>query len=202
MSVNNGHEIRTDFLKVANAITDGSSFCPPSEFTSAPVSNVAYAQDSVAGPSSTTISTLKITNTSSNATAKVHLDLTDFMLRLTSGKGVTVTDISIIYTQLTAVLTAAPALAAVSQTFGAASATAAAPTASATVGGTVTVTPASPTLTVPTAGRFYTVNFSFATPIALATALQRVYAEITFPMTATGVIHMAGAIVNYTDARY
>lgn len=182
-----------------NPQVDGFAVAPPSEFTAVPVANIAYAQDQIAGASSTTISTQKLTNISANATGKLHLDLTDLICRSTAGKGVTVTGVTLVYTLLTAVLTAGPTVAVVSQTFGAAGAAAAAPTAAATAGGAISSTPASPPVAIPTAGQFYTVAYTLATPLVLNNPLQRAYVEIGVPMTATGVFHLAGAVVQFTS---
>ncbi len=184
------------------ALTDGFAICPPSEFTNPPVTNIVYSQSVVAGGSSTNISTLKAVNATANATALYHLDLTDFLCRTSAGKGVTVTGIAFFYTFVAAVLTAAPTLVIVGQTFPAAAAAAAAPTALTTLGGTITTTPASPAVAIPTAGQFYTTLFNLGAPVLLNSALQRVLAEFGVPMTAGGTFHLAGAQVLCSASPY
>lgn len=197
-----GYNLFADNLFISLPTSDNFVTCPPSDFTAVPVTNITYSQDQVAGASGTTISTEKLVDASANATAKLHLDLTNILNRAAAGKGATITSITLFYEVLAAVLTASPAVAIVSQTFGAAGSAGAAPTAAATAGGTITSTPASPPTAVSTAGQFYTATYALGTPLDPSSNLARAYAEITVPMTVGGTVHVAGAVVNYTLAAY
>lgn len=177
---------------------DGFSVAPPSEITTVPVTNIAYAQQGIAGQGGSTVSVLSATCSTAAATAKVHVDLSDLILRSTPGKGVAVTGAMLFYTVSGAALAGQPALSAVVQAFATPGATAQAPTATA-VGGAVTTTPATLPTAVPTAGQFYTVSFSFAAPIALTSPLQRAYLELTVPLAVGGTVSIAGLTVTFTN---
>lgn len=184
------------------ATTDGFSVCPPSEFTTTPVTNITYSNQVVAGPSGTTISVLQAACATAAATAKIHLDLTDLICRATTGKGATITALSLVYTVTGAALATGPALAVASQTFGSASATAAAPTAVAAAGGTLSSTPATPPTGIPTAGQFYTVTYTLGTPLTLNNPLQRAYAEITVAEAVGSNFQLAAASVAFNNTTY
>ncbi len=188
-------------LTVATGTTDGFAIAPPSDFTAVPVTNITYAQALIAGASSTTVSTESMVDATGAVTALLHLDLTNLLCRAGANKGVGVTAITLFYSVVAQVLTAGPTLAVVAQAFPVVGATAVAPVPTSPAG-VITSSPVTPPVAIPTAGRFYSVSYTFASTVWLNAPLSRVIAEFGFPMNIGGTVHVAGAMIAYNEARY
>lgn len=181
--------------------SDWFAIVPPSEILSIPVTHIAYTAASLT-VGSQNLDVQQATDSTAGATALWHIDLSDLECRTTAGKGALVNSFSAFWTLTSTNLTAGPSIAVVSQTFGAAATAAAAPTTAATLGGTITSTPASTQTVIPTAGNYFTTLFSFGTPFRLNSALERVYVEISFPCGIGSVVQLAGCSVGFTQTTY
>lgn len=189
--INGGSAITTD------SPSDGYAFIPPSKcwmtaattaFASGPALKMVAANNLVlSGTTNTTAGTIELT-------CSVNFDT-----RLTSGKGRTIADASILYGVQTTALSSIAAATADTVTWPAASTSSGATLASA--GGTITATPGTLQLATTTAGQCYNEKLAFGTPIALNTDLQGLTLDQVFTTagsTAT-TLQVCGVLVHYTN---
>lgn len=142
---------------------------------------------------------LSATTNTTAGTITVDCDISSAMSRTTSGKGQTVTKVALLYGVQTTALASIAALSPASTTYPAAGGAASGTVA--TIGGSLTVTPASLQLTTTTTGQCFNEEVAFGTPFAYNSNLAMLGLEQVFTTAGTTAttLQICGAIVYFTN---
>lgn len=141
---------------------------------------------------------LQVLTTSAASVTKLDCDVTP-PTRSSSGKGVTVTGLQLFYGAQTTAFNAITAPTVQTVTYAATGGSSQGTVA--TAGGSLSVTPATLQLATTTTGQCYSENISFATPVSLNTALQRLTLEQIFNQNTAAVqtVQICGVQVFYNN---
>jgi hypothetical protein len=165
---------------------------PAAAMTPVPVASTAWANAEIAAG----VEGLQVT-ASAGASALIDMDVSFEQASLTTGLGVTITDITLVVAIGVVPLSSAPSIVISSATYPAAGAAAAAPVVAAQTLGTLS--PATwPTATTG-AGNVQTLRAPLTTPLQLNSDLQKLVARLTIPLANTGTFTVVDAFVHFTQ---
>lgn len=182
--------------------TDGYFVVPPAACFGATTGTAGAGNDTIVLDGS--VPALKVSATNASGSHEVFTCVITVPSRLTAGKGVTITDITYLYSVQTT--TATSMVASTLNTFTAPAAGASETASSATLvaaGGSLTQTPvvASANLTSVSAGQYYSEKVALGTPFTVTTDLQPLVFtfEIDQSASAAQIVTTPGLVVHYQN---
>lgn len=179
--------------------TDGYIFIPPSNCSVLPATTAFASGSPKFTPVATGNAVLSVTTDTTAGTLQLVCDV-NVATRLTSGKGVTVTDISLLYGVQTTALASIAAPTVKKVTYPAVGGSAAGTVADA--GGTLAILPASLQLTTTTTGLCFNEGITLGTPLVMNTDIRRIVVNQVFTTAGTSAttLQVCGLIVHYTNS--
>jgi hypothetical protein len=179
--------------------TDGYIFIPPTDCSVLPGTTAFATGSPKFTPVATGNSVLSVTTDTTAGTLQVVCDV-NVGTRLTTGKGVTVTDISLFYGVQTTNLASIAAPTVKKVTYPAVGGAAAGTVADA--GGTLAILPASLQLTATTTGLCFNEGITLGTPLVMNTDIRRIVVNQVFTTagSAATTLQVCGLLVHYTNS--